>query len=327
VNVDLDLRLVRYFVVVAEELHFGRAAAKLHVSQPALSKQIRKLEDQLGVRLLDRNSRHVTLTGRGQDFLLNAKELLSLAERMQQRPDGKRVRIAHIFELATSREVADAYSRIRSDVVLVEHAMDSATQLNALLENRLDVAILRVTGQMLKDHPKGWSHALLRLEPMRLVGRLDDAPRSTASMFERPIEVFGDLPESGMYNAHGEFLTSLEQWLSVSLRWLGTPGAFIHCLAVIARATTPAFLLEFDSYAVRYAAKGFPVSNPQEILPHYPWSIAWRDGQIPQATADFLEVAQETATARGWRDIDPGERGHSWLPPDDPIGAELGFSH
>jgi len=321
--VDLDLRLVRYFVVVAEELHFGRAAAKLHISQPALSKQIRKLEDQLGAKLLVRNSRHVTLTARGQVFLLDAKELLRLAERMQQRPDGSQVRIAHVFELATSREVADAYSRIRPDVVLVEHAMDSVLQLDALLENRLDVAILRVTAQMLKDHPKGWSHTLLRLEPMRLVGRVGDAPRPSASMFERPIEVFGDLPNSGLYNAHGDFLTSLEQSLNLSLRWLGTPGAFIHCLAVIERATTPAFLLEFDSYAVRYRARGFSVSNPQEILPHYPWSIAWRDGRIPQATADFLEVAQETATDRGWRDFDPEE--HNWLPPDDPVAAELGF--
>src|SRR5580693_8422481 len=115
VTMDLDLRLVRYFVVVADELHFGRAANKLHVSQPALSKQIRKLEDQLGARLLVRDSRHVSLTARGESFLIDARELLNLADRMQEAPDGNRVRIAHIFELATSRDVADAYSRARPD--------------------------------------------------------------------------------------------------------------------------------------------------------------------------------------------------------------------
>jgi DNA-binding transcriptional LysR family regulator len=322
--VDLDMRLVRYFVAVADELHFGRAAKKLHVSQPALSKQIRKLEDQLGAQLFVRDSRHVALTVRGEGFLADARELLSLADRMQQRPDGNRVRIAHIFELATSRDVADAYSKARPDVTIIEHALDSVAQLDALLENRLDVAILRVTPQMLREHPKGWSHTLLRLEPMRLVGRRGDPPRPSVSLFERPIEVLGDAPDSGLHEAYADFLTALERSLGLSMRWLGTPGAFSHCLAVIERATTQAYSLEFDSYAVRYATEGLPVFRINEISPHYPWSIAWRDGRVPHATADFLEIAQDTATAGSWRSFDSTGEVPPWLPADDPIAAELG---
>jgi DNA-binding transcriptional LysR family regulator len=323
--VDLDLRLVRYFVAVADELHFGRAATRLHVSQPALSKQIRKLEDQVGAPLLVRNSRHVALTVRGELFLQDARELLSLAERMQEPPKENRVRIAHIFELATSREVADAFSKAHPDVTIVEHAMDSLAQLDALLENRLDVAILRLTSQMLGDHPKGWSHAPLRLEPMRLVGRQSDSPRVSASMFERPIEVFGDPLESGLHKAYGDYLTELERSLGLSMRWLGTPGAFSHCLAVVERATTAAFHLEFDSYAKRYAARGLPVFNASELSPHYPWSIAWRDGRLPRATADFLEIAHETGSARAWREFEDFPGAPAWLPPNDPVAAELGF--
>ncbi len=322
---DLDLRLVRYFVAVADDLHFGRAAKKLHVSQPALSKQIRKLEDQLGARLFVRDSRHVALTTRGEDFLGDARELLNLAERMQQRPEGNRVRIAHIFELATSRDVADAYSKARPDVTIVEHAMDSKAQLDALLENRLDVAILRVTPQMLHEHPKGWSHTLLRLEPMRLVGRRGDCLRPSVSLFERPIEVLGDPPDSGLHEAYADFLTALESSLGLSMRWLGTPGAFSHCLAVIERATTEAFSLEFDSYAVRYATEGLPVFRIEEISPHYPWSIAWRDGRIPSATGDFLEIAEDTGTARAWRNFDIVSESPPWLPLDDPVAQELGI--
>jgi DNA-binding transcriptional LysR family regulator len=131
---DLDLRLVRYFVTVADELHFGRAAATLYISQPALSKQIRKLEEQLGTSLLIRDSRHVQLTTRGQRFLDEARQLLAIAQRMQERPQADVVRIAHIYELDTSRDVADAYSRAHPDIQLVERAMDSITQLAALLE-------------------------------------------------------------------------------------------------------------------------------------------------------------------------------------------------
>jgi hypothetical protein len=245
---------------------------------------------------------------------------------MQHEPDDNRVRIAHVFELSTSREVADAYSRARPDVALTEHAMDSVAQLNALLEDRLDVAILRVTPEMQRDHPTGWFHTLLRLEPMRLVGRPRDLPRLTASFYEGTIEVFGDSPSSGFNPVYANFLTALEQFLGISMQWLGTPGAFSHCLAAMRRATTSALSLEFDSYAVRYAAEGLPVFTPKEVVPHYPWSIAWRDGQPSPATADLLEIAQELATERDWRSFDAQGVAPSWLPPDDPVAEELGLN-
>jgi DNA-binding transcriptional LysR family regulator len=78
---EVDLRLLRYFVVTAEELHFGRAAARLHLSQPALSVQIRHLERLLGVQLLDRSSRRVELTAAGAVLLDESRPLLAGAKR------------------------------------------------------------------------------------------------------------------------------------------------------------------------------------------------------------------------------------------------------
>lgn len=315
---DLDLRLLRYFVAVAEELHFGRAAAKLYISQPALSKQIRKLEEQLGGALLERNSRHVTLTPRGLEALDTARRMIALSDRMQQNSTADVVRVAHIFELQTSRDVADAYTAARPAIGLVERSLDSIRQLDALLNNLLDVAILRVTAPMLALHPSGWQYRLLRLEPMLLVGRPGDPPKDTASLHERPIEVFGDTPGSGLYNAHGDYLTAFERHAALTMRWLGNPGTFGHCLAALRRAREAAYVLEFDSYAKRYAEVGIPVHRPVEVQPYYPWSIAWRAEQLPQPVADLIDIADETATARGWREHRPQSGAAPWLPPDDP---------
>src|SRR6202043_2905025 len=77
--VDLDLRLVRYFVVVADHRHFGRAATALRVAQPSMSRQIRRLEQQLGARLLDRTPQGTRLTEAGEVFLPKARALLRSA--------------------------------------------------------------------------------------------------------------------------------------------------------------------------------------------------------------------------------------------------------
>jgi DNA-binding transcriptional LysR family regulator len=81
----LDLRKLRYFAAVAEELHFGRAAERLYVAQPVLSRQIRKLERELGAELLSRTSRNVNLTPAGHQVLAEAKSLLAAADATRRR--------------------------------------------------------------------------------------------------------------------------------------------------------------------------------------------------------------------------------------------------
>src|SRR6476469_9407293 len=71
----MELRHLRYFVAVAEALSFTRGAEKLHLAQPSLTRQIKKLEQEIGVRLLDRTTQHVKLTPEGQSFLVHAKRL------------------------------------------------------------------------------------------------------------------------------------------------------------------------------------------------------------------------------------------------------------
>src|ERR671931_763013 len=77
----MELRHLRYFVTVAAELHFGRAAARLFISRPALSQQIRSLEGELGLKLLERNRRGVRLTPEGEAFLVEARAVVRQADR------------------------------------------------------------------------------------------------------------------------------------------------------------------------------------------------------------------------------------------------------
>jgi DNA-binding transcriptional LysR family regulator len=318
---DLDLRLVRYFVTVADELHFGRAATRLFISQPTLSKQIRKLEADVGAPLLVRDSRHVALTPRGERFLHLARQLLATADHMLREPAPDHLRVAHIFELDTSRVVADAFLAAHPGVRLVQSQMDSARQLAALLEDHLDIAIIRVTTALKAEHPAGWRHTLLRHEPFWLVGRPGDAHRTSASLHERPLEVFADAPGTALYNVHGRYLRSWEQHTGLALRWLGNPGTFDNCHATLGRARDSAYVLEFDSYARRYADRDVPVHRPRELQPVYPWSLAWREGEPSETVQAYLRIARETADQRRWLHPDRVDTAPLWIPPEDLTSA------
>ncbi|WP_431906665.1 LysR family transcriptional regulator [Nonomuraea jabiensis] len=181
---DLDLRLVRYFTAVAEHRHFGRAAEALHITQPSLSRQIRGLERQLGVRLLDRTPQGTRLTEAGEVFLPRARTLLRSAAqaaaqtRAAARPS--RITIGYTSGLIITPAVREL-RRLHPDAdVRTSHVAWNEPR-PALLDYRVDAVVTRVPFAtdgldvtILYDEPR----MLLLSRDHRLAGResvtLDD---------------------------------------------------------------------------------------------------------------------------------------------------------
>ncbi|MBF9052560.1 LysR family transcriptional regulator [Roseobacter sp. HKCCD9010] len=147
-----DFRRLRYFVAVAEELHFRRAAERLGIAQPALSRAIRTIEDEMGAVLFSRSNRVVNLTPAGQIFLERAYEILSLSERA-----GRDVRNAHEGRAGTLRigytdfaiagplpELLNDFQILQPQITLRPQHGVTLTQLKRLAEGKLDIGF--VTG-------------------------------------------------------------------------------------------------------------------------------------------------------------------------------------
>jgi DNA-binding transcriptional LysR family regulator len=148
----VEIRHLRYFVAVAEELNFGRAAARLHVAQPGLSQQIKALEAELGLRLFDRDKRRVNLTDAGSLLLAEAYAVLSRFDQcldaMREARDGAgraAVRVGMFSEFSRARGPAlvAELRRRHPELLLAIEVGPSAAQARAVESGELDLAIVR----------------------------------------------------------------------------------------------------------------------------------------------------------------------------------------
>ncbi|MFZ0712323.1 MAG: LysR substrate-binding domain-containing protein [Terrimicrobiaceae bacterium] len=204
----MDLRRLRYFVSVAEEMNFSRAAQKLHIAQPPLSMQIRNLEIELGVPLFERRERPIRLTAAGTSLLEDARKILSDVKGAELRAQNAgrgvlgHLAIGYIAPLANDllasilQEFRLRFPKV--DVVLSE--MTSPVQINALLEQRLDIGFLRpilasrvlhfeklFSDRMVLAAPSG--HPLCRKERIRW-----------SDLHDVPLILLNPLTAAGLYN-------------------------------------------------------------------------------------------------------------------------------
>lgn len=148
----MELRHLRYFVAVAEELHFGRAAARLAIVQPSLSQQIKQLEDEMGFPLLHRTQRSVALTDAGRVFLGEARKILAEvqeAKRVAQRAYRGEVGRLVVGYISSSTYdllpwMLHAYRERFPQVEVALHELTTIEQIRALEEERIQVGLMRL---------------------------------------------------------------------------------------------------------------------------------------------------------------------------------------
>jgi DNA-binding transcriptional LysR family regulator len=288
----LDLRLVEYFIAVAEELHFGRAAARLHIAQPSLSHQIRRLEQHLGVTLLRRTSRHVELTPAGEAFLREGRRTLAHAQRAIQSARaavGERIVVGFSGSAATALlpDVLRAFSQQHPsvDVSLRELLLDGVEDV---LGGEVDVAFIRLQpGQI------GAEVEVLAREP-RVVALPVDHPLAT-----RDSVTFADLRDE-------DFITNpVVKHSGPPVRWLAEQHRHGLSGRVVAQAASLQEILTLVSVGrgvclvPEPVARDYPradvsyvgVSDADPALV----SLAWRADTLRPALEAFIQAARHTA--------------------------------
>lgn len=210
----MDFRHLRYFVCVAEEMHFGRAAERLGISQPPLSQQIRALEEDLGVRLFERTSRRVRLTEAGRLFLPEARQALVQFDRAAQvarkahRGELGRLSLGFTASAPFVPRVANAlhtFQQAHPEVELALQELGRDAQIAKVAEGELDLGIVRAFEPPLL-RPEMTSECLLE-EEMLLAIRRDhplaqrDADPSIVDLASVPLVMYGAVNGAG-FNEH-----------------------------------------------------------------------------------------------------------------------------
>jgi DNA-binding transcriptional LysR family regulator len=296
---DLDLRLVRYVVCIAEELHFGRAATRLHLTQQTLSAQVSRLERQLGVALFVRDHRHVELTPAGALFVQRGRKLLSDASDMLTEVTGAIpvVRVDMVTE-GLPLSVLAAHLRARLPQAALEftqlHGLTAAVP--RLLAAELDVAFGWVGG-LVEPLPASLQHQVVRWERLGVMvpeehplARLAEV--TPAQLAAHPI-LLHTAKEAAEWERWNEALIA-EFGLRVAERLHGH-GA----------ASANAAVLTYGHPAV--GALGIPL--PRGLLarplvspvPVYEWSMVWRATNRAPEVIRVLNLITEIAKTFGWQ--------------------------
>jgi DNA-binding transcriptional LysR family regulator len=292
---EMELRHLRYFVIVAEELSFTKAAQKLRLAQPSLTRQVRNLEDEIGVRLLDRGNNRVALTEEGRRFLFDSKKLLAMcaesvaAVQRMNHGESSQLNIGYVANIHYGLLPATlgAFRKLCPRVALNLFDMTSAEQFQALDVRKIDLGFVGL-------RPVRSGHDLLSgcvAQDTILVALPARHPLAKKTKVK-----LADLATQFFIGMSGKTHPGAREWLF----------EICQCAGFAAKILQEA---DTEPTAIKFVADGLGVAlMPEQItgLPHEgvvfrPLSpplrrestIAWRADNLSKPLKDYIQIVKE----------------------------------
>lgn len=297
----IELRQLRYFVTLAEELHFSRAAAREHIAVSALSSQVRRLERALGVLLVERTTRRVDLTDAGARFVIEAREIIEhvdraavLAQGLASNPPALRVGVLDEGYDAI-RPVLRAVQSRYPELEIHQVQAGVPEQCRLLADGRLDVGV----GRLSAAAPTIASE-LFRLDQLGVLVPTghDFARRRTVSV--------ADLHAQTLLLADEERAPEFTQFVTELCRSAGFFPTLFHGSVQNLRAAAD---LVAQGRCILCTPAGKATASAEvtwrpltETAPRYPWSLLWRAQNRSHYVSDLVATARRMSLDQGWRE-------------------------
>ncbi|QYC41769.1 HTH-type transcriptional regulator CatM [Nonomuraea coxensis DSM 45129] len=318
----MELRQLRYFVTLAEELHFGRAAAREHIVQSALSQQIQRLERDLGMRLLDRSTHQVDLTPAGVAFLVEARQILDHVGRARQAARNAATSAptlrAGIIDAGydTMPQILRELQRTHPGITIHQVEAGTPEQYRQLADGRLDIAIGHAS-----QAPADVTGKLVRLDPLGVL--VPDEHRFAASDGVPVAALATELLLLGEESQTPE----LNGFVITLCRAAGFAPTLYEGTVQSSRAAAD---LVLQRRCVHCVPSSFQTSNRPgttwrpliEPATHYPWSLLWHQDNPSPHIATVIDSARHLAERLGW--LEPLSSSIEPAPVEDAPGAAIG---
>ena len=297
----IELRQLRYFVTLAEELHFGRAAAREHIVPSALSAQVQRLERAVGVLLVDRTTRHVALTPAGARFLIEARQIVEHVDRAAVLAQGMAL-AAPTLRIGVLDEGYDAVRPVLHAIQLRYPELEIhqvlagvPEQCRLLADGRLDIGVGRLPGAVPEIAAE-----MFRLDPL---GVLVPATHPYAGLAHVPVS---DLRDETLLLADEDQAPEFNGFVAEVCRSAGFfPTLFSGSVQTLRAAVDLVLqgrcvLCTPESTAGVSAELVWRPLGPS--VPRYPWSVLWRAHHPSRYAVDLVETARALSAELGWRE-------------------------